>query len=159
MVIIMLKKLFKVVLPIFLAVLFGGISAKIVFANYDKQITTTINGKKIYLIQSGAYSNYDNMIKNTLVNNYIYYQDDDGLYKSVIGITENQDNIEKIKTTYKGNVIITEYYSTDKNLNTKLQEYDLLLSKTTDTTSIKKIILQMLELYKDKDFTLTKIIS
>lgn len=155
----MLKKLFKVVLPIFLAVLFGGISAKLVFSNYDEPITKTINGKKVYLIQSGAYSNYDNMVKNTLVNNYIYYQDDDGLYKSVIGITENKENIEKIKSTYKGNVIITEYYSTDKKLNTKLDEYDLLLSKTTDTTAIKKIVLQMLELYKDNDSTLTKIIS
>ena len=155
----MLKKLFKVVLPIFLAVLFGCFSAKIVFSNYDNKIPTTINGKKVYLIQSGAYSNYDNMVKNTLVNNYIYYQDDDGLYKSVIGITENQDNIEKIKSTYKGNVIITEYYSTNQNLNTKLHEYDLLLSKTTDNNELKKIILQMLELYKDNDFTLTKIIS
>ncbi len=159
MVIIMLKKIFKVVLPVFLSVIFGGLSAKLVFSNYDTKITETINGKKVYLIQSGAYSNYDNMIKNTLVNNYIYYQDDDGLYKSVIGITQNEENIEKIKSTYNSNVIITEYYSVDNYLNSKLEEYDLLLNKSTDTLAIKKIVLQMLELYKDNNYTLTQVIS
>lgn len=155
----MIKKLIKVVLPIFLAVLFGGICGKLVFSNYDKKITENLNGKKVYLIQAGAYSNYDNMVSNTLVNNYIYYQDDDGLFKSVIGITEKKDNVEKIKSTYTGNVIISEYYSNDSILNTKIEEYDKLLSNTNNTDEVKKIVMQMLELYKDNDSTLTKVVS
>jgi len=83
----MIKKLFKVVLPVFLSVLFGGICGMIVFSNYDREITDSLSGKKVYLVQAGAYSNYDNMVNNTMVNNYIYYQDEDGLFKSVIGIT------------------------------------------------------------------------
>lgn len=155
----MIKKLFKVALPIFLSVLFGGVSAKLVFSNYDKKITESINGKKVYLIQVGAYSNYDNMVNNTLINKYIYYQDDDGLFKSVIGITENKDNIEKIKSTYEGNVIVNEYYSDNVNLNKKIEKYDLKLTNTTNNEEIKKIVLEMLELYKDNDFTLIQVVS
>ena len=155
----MIKKLFKLVLPIFLSVIFGGISAKLVFSNYDQKITNNINGKKVYLIQSGAYSNYDNMVNNTLISKYIYYQDDDGLYKSVIGITENKDNINKIKSTYTGDIIISEYYSNDTKLNNKIKEYDDLLHNTTDTNKIKEIIVKMLELYKDNDSTLIQIVS
>lgn len=155
----MIKKLFKLVLPIFLSVIFGGISANLVFSNYDQKITDNINGKKVYLIQSGAYSNYDNMVNNTLINKYIYYQDDDGLYKSVIGITENEDNIDKIKSTYTGNVIISEYYSNDTKLNNKIKEYDDILSNTTDDNKIKEITNKMLELYKDNDSTLIQIVS
>lgn len=155
----MIKKLFKAVLPIFLSVLFGSICGKLIFSNYEGKITKELKGKKVYLIQIGAYSNYDNMVNNTLVNNYIYYQDDDGLYKSVIGITENKNNIEKIKTTYTGDVIINEYYSTNNELNTKLKEYDTLLQSTTDTTEIKQIVKETLELYKDNNSTLTGIVS
>lgn len=155
----MLKKLFKKVLPIFLSVIFGALCGKLVFSNYEEQITKDLKREKVYLIQIGAYSNYDNMVNNTLVNNYIYYQDDDGLYKSVIGITKNKNNIEKIKSTYEKEVIITEYYSSDTKLTKKLKEYDKLLEETKDTNEIKKIIKQSLELYKDNNSTLTKIVS
>ena len=117
------------------------------------------DGKKVYLIQSGAYSNYDNMVNNTLVNNYIYYQDEDGLYKSVIGITQKEENIEKIKSLYQNEIITTEYYSNDKKLIKKLKEYDKILNKTTDNNEIKQIVKQSLELYKDNNSTLTKIVS
>ena len=155
----MIKNLFKVVLPIFLSVIFGGVSAKVVFSNYDKSITSNLIGRKVYLIQSGAYSNYDNMVNNTLLNNYVYYKDTDGLFKSVVGITECYDNIEKIRRVYTKDVIISEYYSKNNELNTKLGEYDNLLKETTDDKKIKEIILKMLELYKDNDTTLTKIVT
>jgi len=132
---------------------------KSIWQNCFKKITDNINGKKVYLIQSGAYSNYDNMVNNTLINKYIYYQDDDGLYKSVIGITENKDNIDKIKSTYTGNVIISEYYSNDTKLNNKIKEYDDLLHNTTDNNKIKEITIKMLETFKDNDSTLIQIVS
>ena len=99
------------------------------------------------------------MVNNTLVNNYIYYQDEDGLYKSVIGITQKEENIEKIKSLYQNEIITTEYYSNDKKLIKKLKEYDKILDKTTDNNEIKQIVKQSLELYKDNNSTLTKIVS
>ena len=155
----MIKKLFKVMLPIFLSVLFGGVCGKLVFSNYDMGVRKDINGEKVYLIQVGAYKDYDNMVNNTMISNYIYYQDDDGMFKSVIGVTESEGNIDKIKSIYDGEVVVSEYYSNDNELNTKLGEYDKLLNRVSDNVEIKKIVLKMLELYKDNDATLVKIIS
>lgn len=158
MVINMIKKLFKVVIPIFLAVLCGSICGKLVFSSYDKKIIEDLSSKKIYLIQAGAYSNYDNMVNNTLLSNYVYLKDD-GLYKSIVGLTLNKNNIEKITNTYNGEVIITEYYSKDKSLNKKINEYDKKIETTTNDTELKKIVLEMLELYKDNDSTIIKVVS
>lgn len=157
----MLKKILKKIFgPIFLSCLCGLICGKLVYEIYDGNIEKEIKGEKIYLIQAGAYSSYDNMINNTLVNNYVYYEDDDGLYKSIIGITENYDNIEKIKNSYGKDVVILEYYSKDNKLNSKIKEYDEKLSNSEDASDIQETVLEMLSLYKDNDnSTLVKIES
>ncbi len=148
----------KVLIPIFLSVICGSICGKVVYDIYDKDIVKEINGEKIYLLQAGAYSSYDNMVKNTLVNNYIYYEDFDGLYKAIIGITENYNNIDKIKNTYGKEVIVSEYYSKNKELNTKIKEYDKKISKSENKEEIQSTVLEMLTLYKDNDDkTLVKI--
>ena len=155
----MKKKLKKVLFPCFLSVVCGAICGRLVYGIYDKKLEDDLNGKKIYLIQSGAYSTYDNMVSNTLLSNYIYYEDDDGLYKSIIGVTEDYDNIEKIKNTYKEDVVISEYYSKDEELNKRIREYDEKIKNTNDDKEIKSIVLEMLSLYKDKDTTLVEIQS
>lgn len=158
MVIIMLKKLFKVVIPIFLSIICGGICGKLMFSSYATKLTKDLKREKIYLIQAGAYSNYDNMINNTLLSNYIYYQDE-GLYKSIIGVTLDKDNIEKIKSTYDGDVIVTEYYSNNDKINKQLKERDNNLKNITTKEEIKETVLKTLELYKDIDTTIIKVIS
>lgn len=155
----MKKKLKKVLIPIFLSVICGAMCGRIVHGIYNKKLTEELNIKKIYLIQSGAFSTYDNMINQTLLSNYIYYEDDDGLYKSIIGLTQNYNNIEKIKNTYKSNVLISEYYSNDKDLNQKIKEYDQKINKTNDEEKIKQLVAEMLALYKDKNTTLIQIES
>lgn len=147
----MIKRIRKGLLPIFLAVICGGICGKLVCDIYIDTASSKLENNKIYLVQAGAYSTYDNMVSNTNVGNYIYYEDEDGLYKAIIGITENYDNIEKIRSTYQGEVIISEYYSLDKELNQKIIEYDDRISKLEDKDEIKKIVLEMLSLYKDKE--------
>ena len=142
----MKKKLKKVLFPIFLSVICGAICGRLVYSIYDKKLSDDINGQKIYLIQAGAYSTYDNMVNHTLLSNYIYYEDEDGLYKSIIGVTEDYDNIEKIKSTYKDNVLISEYYSKDKELNKKIKEYDEKIKKASNEEEIKKLVLEMLNL-------------
>ena len=128
------------------------------FRSYDKDLSKELEGEKIYLLQAGAYSNYDNMVKNTLVNNYIYYEDYDGLYKAIIGITEKYTNIEKIKKIYGKEIIISEYYSKNKELNKKIKEYDKKISKSENAEEIQNNVLEMLTLYKDNDDkTLVKI--
>lgn len=156
----MKKLLKKVFVPIFLSVICGSVCGKLVYEIYDSDVKKDINGEKIYLIQAGAYSSYDNMVDNTLVNNYVYYEDDDGLYKAIIGITENQNNVEKISKIYGKEVIVTEYYSKDNDLNKKIKEYDQKISNTDNKEDIQNTVLEMLTLYKDNDNkTLVKINS
>ena len=90
------------------------------------------------------------MVSNTSVNNYVYYEDD-GLYKAIIGITENKNNIDKIKSTYEGEVIVSEYYSLDNKLNEKIEKYDKEIEKLEDKNEIKNIVIEMLGVYKDND--------
>jgi len=147
----MKKTIRRGLLPIFLAVICGAICGKLVCDIYLETASSKMNNSKIYLIQAGAYSNYDNMIKNTSFGNYVYYEDDDGLYKAIIGVTEKYENIDKIKSVYDGNVIVNEYYSMDNQLNNRIREYDKKIDKLDDKSEIKKVVLQMLELYKDND--------
>lgn len=155
----MMNKLKKVLIPCLLSIICGSICGHLVYGIYDKKIETDLYGEKVYLIQAGAYSNYDNMVKNTSLNNYIYYKDEDGLFKSIIGLTENKDNIEKIKNTYGKEVIVTEYYSTDKELNIKIKDLDKKINNTDNKEEIQKTILEILNLYKDNTKTLTQITS
>ena len=155
----MKKWLRKVLSPIILSLICGSVCGKLVYQIYDRDIKREIKGEKIYLIQAGAYSTYDNMVDNTLVNNYVYYEDD-GLYKAIVGITENYNNVEKIKKSYGKNVVVTEYNSLDEELNKKISDYDKKIEESNNKEDIQKIALEMLTLYKDKDnSTLVKIIS
>ena len=51
----MLKKIKKVVTPIFLSIICGAICGKLIYQIYDKELETDLIGEKIYLIQAGAY--------------------------------------------------------------------------------------------------------
>ena len=155
----MIKRLKQTLFSILLSIICGSLCGKIVYGIYDKKIDNDLGNEKIYLIQSGAYSSYDSMIKNVLMNNYVYFEDDDGLYKSIIAITQDLSNIDKIKNTYKDNVIVVEYYSNDLELNERIKEYDIKLKNTTDKNEIKNIILNVLKLYKDKNAKLIQIKS
>ena len=145
----------KVVIPVFISILCGGICGKIVYNIYDENDTFLTNNT-MYLLQAGAYSSYDNMRANTMGNNYVYYEDD-GLYKAIIGITSSYDNIEKIKNAYNGEVIVNEYYLNDIELSNKISKLDKELSKEEDSNNIKEIINSMLALYKEENINLTKV--
>ena len=154
----MKRKLIKLFIPIFLSVICGAVCGRMVYSIYDKKLDEDINKQTIYLVQAGAYSTYDNMVNSTLMSNYVYYEDE-GMYKSIIGVTEDYSNIEKIKNTYKETVYVTEYYSLDIELNKKIKEYDNKMKMTSDEEEIKKIVLEMLKLYKDNNTTLLEISS
>ena len=142
----------KAMMPVFLSIICGSICGRVVYKIYLGNNNFSYDGNLIYLIQSGAYSTYDSMRANTIGYDYVYYEEDD-LFKTVIGITKNMENIEKIKKVYDGEIIISEYYTNNKELNNKIMEYDRLLLKEEDTVKVKEIIINMLNLYKDKNDT------
>ena len=140
----------KALIPVFLSTICGSLCGSIIYKIYSGNNDLAYENNIIYLIQSGAYSTYDSMLVNSTSYNYIYYEEDN-LFKTVIGITKNKENLEKIKNTYGKEVIINSYYNNNTKLGDKISEYDLLLSNEEDGTKIKEIISKMLNLYKEEN--------
>ena len=143
----MKNKLKKIVMPIFLSVLCGFLCGRLMFSVYEEKGSTALESNIIYLLEDTTYNNYEEMKASTISANYIYYEDD-GKYNVVVALTRNYDNIEKIKETYNKELKINKYLINNKE---KIEEYDNKLSETDDKEEIKKIIINMINVYKDKD--------
>ena len=143
------EKIKKIVLPIFFSVISGSICGGLVYSIYAEQTEIAFNGNLVYLIQSGAYSSYDSMRASTTSNDYVYYEDD-GLYKAIIGITKNADNIKKIQDSYGGDTIVTSYYINDEDIVKEIEEYDLKLNEASTQEEIQTITLEMIKIYKQE---------
>ena len=90
------------------------------------------------------------MKKNTTLKNYIYYQDD-GLYKTIMAITKDKDNINKIKKIYNEDIIINEYYLDNPTINSQIKKYDIELKNTSDNSKIQEILDEMLKIYQESN--------
>ena len=108
-----------------------------------------------------AHVNLDLLTDKNKVNFYDQlsaYSFDNWKLKTVVGITKNQDNIEKISQVYDEDLKVSKYYLNDTNLNKKITNNDNLLSKANSNEEIKSIINETLSLYKENNnVKLTKI--
>ncbi len=154
----MLKKfLNKIVVPIIISILCGYMSGKFIYNLYMENNDSILKNNTVYLIESADYQTYDNMRLFSQNNNYIYYQDN-GKYKTVVGITKNQDNIKKISQVYEEDLKVSKYYLNDTNLNNEITNNDDLLLEANTREEIKSIINETLSLYKENNnVKLTKI--
>ena len=130
----------KMIIPLILSILFGYFCGNFVFKIYKEKTDAILDSTKVYLLQTGAYTTLDSMKKNTTLKNYIYYQDD-GLYKTIMAITKDKDNINKIKKIYNEDIIINEYYldnPTTKNIEITLDNKVYKLKpKTYEVLNLK----------------------
>ena len=117
---------------------------------YNEDIENRLSSSKIYLVENGEYLTYDMMREENNGNNYVYYKDEEG-YKTVVGITKNEDNIDKIKSLYSDSVWIEEYYISSDLVNDKQNEYDIMLSNTDDLYEVKEVVNNILSLYREED--------
>ncbi len=146
----MKKIINSILVPILLAILLGYILGKYVYKEYKDNLYHNLRSSKLYLLENGEYTTIDNMKEANITNNYIYYKDNDK-YKTIIGITNNKDNIDKIKKLYNNNILVEEYYIETNNINKKQLEYEKVLSETNDTKELKNAIDSILDLYKTDD--------
>ena len=146
----MKSKIKKIIMPITLAVFFGFLCGRLMFSIYEEKGTTTLNSNIVYLLEDTTYNNYDDMKANTISANYIYYEDN-GKYNVVVALTKNYDNITKIEKVYNKELKVSKYLINDKGLVTTLEEYDKKLNNSNDNEEIKKIIIDMINIYKDKE--------
>ncbi len=146
-----MKKIFKgVVVPIFMAIVVGFIFGKCVFGSYKSKLYETLRSSKLYLIENGEYETIDIMKEENINNNYIYYRDNDK-YKTVIGITKEYENIDKIKQIYDGETIVLEYFIPNGSVSMEQIEYDNFLKETDDIKEVREIVDNILELYRNND--------
>lgn len=117
----------------------------IIYKTYKKE---PVKYKELYIIQTGAYKNYDNVVKNTKnLNNYIVYNEDD-LYKIFIGLTLEEEVFNKLQKyygenheTYKKTINIT-----DKEFIKKISEYDRVIKNSNNKNNLNIIIKEELKL-------------
>ena len=146
-----MKKIIKgIFVPLFVSMIFGFVCGKLVYNVYGENVENKLSSSKIYLIENGEYLTYDSMREENNDNNYVYYKDEEG-YKTVVGITKNEDNIDKIKSLYSDNLEVEEYYISTQLLNDKQNEYDLQLSNTDDIYEVKEVVDNILNLYREED--------
>lgn len=145
-----IERIFKrIVVPIFLSILVGGVCGHIVYSIYIDSNDVVFSGKTVYVLQTGAYSNYNNMRANSLSNDYIYYEDA-GMYKTLIGITQDKDNIDKIKKAYGADIAVSKYLMDDNDLYNEIKLFDNHIKNEQDEKKINDLIISMLEKYHTK---------
>ena len=145
-----MNKLKKIVVPIFLSVFCGFVCGRLMFNIYEDKGSSILDSNVIYLLQDSSYSDYETMKASGVSANYIYYEED-GKYNMVVAMTKNKNNIEKIKEVYGKDLKVTEYLLSDDSINDMIDEYDIKLEATTDGEEIKKIIIDMINIYKDRE--------
>ena len=65
-----MKKMFKgICIPLVVSMVFGFVSAKLVYKVYDDEIENKLSSSKLYLIQNGKYLTYDSMREENSGNN------------------------------------------------------------------------------------------
>lgn len=146
----MKKKINKIVVPIFLAVFCGFLCGRLMFSIYEEKGSSVLDSNIIYLLEDSTYNNYEEMKANTLSSNYIYYEDD-GKYNVVVALTKEYDNIEKIEGVYNKELKVSRYLLNNNEIISKLDEYDRKLKETTSSEEIRNIIIDMINVYKDKE--------
>ena len=137
----------KIIIPIFISVLMGAFCGNTVYGIYIDNNEIVFSSNVVYLLQTGAYSNYNNMRTNALSNDYVYYQDA-GMYKTIIGITQDSNNIEKIKEAYGGEIVVSKYLISDTKLYNKIKEFDNELKLVEDKNKINELVISMLKEYE-----------
>lgn len=146
----MKKLLKKIFLPIFLSVLCGFLCGKLMFSIYEDKEKNILTSNVIYLLEDTSYNDYNTMKSSFVSNNYIYYEEN-GKYNTVIAMTKNRDNIDKIEKVYNKDFKIVEYLLSDEEINNKLDEYDKKIDNTSDNNEIKLLVEELNGIYKGRD--------
>lgn len=145
------------VLPVLISVVTGFVFAKVVYGIYQDNIDIRLSSSKIFLLKNGEYKTYEDMRKDNNYNNYVYYQDDN-IYKSIVGITNDEENVDKMKEIFTLPLEVEEYYIAEYLIDDKQKEYDLKLKNTNDDKEIKLLVDDILNIYKKND-SITFILS
>lgn len=141
--------------PIISAIIIGICFSKFMFNqyNYDSKLSTVFsNGTSVYFLQQGVYSSKETMEQNcSSFPHYIYTIDSDKYYVYV-AITKSSENLEKLKGYYYNlgySIYVKELNISNNDFINILEQYDVLLSKSTENSVIEAITTQTLLKYEE----------
>ena len=144
-----LKNIFPVVLCILIGFFMGIFMIKQYRTDTD---VVSLTGETLYFLQTGVYSSEESMREAMQNTSYYIYTKENNMYYSYIGITKNKKNLQKLQEFYKSagyDIYIREIFISDVSFLTVLEQYDNLLSETTDIKIIKSIENQVLSKYEE----------
>lgn len=143
----------KNIFPVVLCILIGFFMGNFMFSQYKKDTDlVSLTGENLYFLQSGVYSSEDSMKKSMDSFPYYIYTKENNMYYSYVGIVKTKENLEKLKEYYKTlgyDIYVREIFVSNISFLTVLDQYELLLSETTDTKIIKSICNQILSKYEE----------
>lgn len=138
----------KIILYLLMCSSIGLLLSYYMFIQYDTEEAMN-NVDTIYLLETGTYSNIDEMKNNTKFTYYIYSEEIDGIH---VYVAITKDNKDKLINYYKNqNIEVTtkEITITNKTFLETLKQYDELLKTTEETKIIENIIYQVLSKYEE----------
>ena len=145
----------KTYFPLLLCIAVGFFMGKLMFSQYDdkqglKLVSAT--SEKLYFIQQGVYSTKESMEENTTNLTYYIYTMQDDKYYVYVGITKDDENLEKLKGYFINlgyNIYVKEFDISNESFITILDQYEMMLKTTTDNKTIGAICSQVLGKYEE----------
>lgn len=144
----------KYLLTIIIASIIGFFLGNFLLKQYKdyKSLTVSSNGEEVYFFEYGVYNTLNDMENNTInLENYIYKVENNKYYV-YIGITKATNNIEKLKKHFKNlgyNVELKSYYIKNEEFINILNNFDLVIKDTDDSTVLSSVICQILQKYEE----------
>ena len=145
----------KMIMPILLCIIVGFFMGTFLLNQYENRedVKPTFNSKKtVYFIQQGVYSTKESMEKNVTNFAYYIYNVIDDKYYVYIGMTMDQKNVSILQGYFKDlgyDIYVKEVTIDNESFTQVLNQYDILLEKTTDKATIKAICSQVLSKYEE----------
>lgn len=133
---------------IFLMALMGVCFASFLVIKYKNKEIKQLNTETIYLLQIGAYENYENVVKVTKTLPSYVIIEENGKTKIIIGITKDNNNLEKLKQNYE-NIYVREEQIDNQEFLDYLTKYDYLLNETNNFEAIEEINNKVLNKYNE----------
>ena len=129
-------------------ILLGIIFAGFLILKYKNKDIDVLSTETVYLLQIGAYQNHENVVKVTKTLPSYVIIEEDGKTKIIVGITKDNNNLEKLKKNYE-NIYIREEQIDNKEFLDYLTKYDYLLNETNNYETIEQINHKILNKYSE----------
>lgn len=149
--IIVKKYIFSILSAIVIGLAFGKFMLK-QYQNPKNIIPVMSSPFKVFFLELGVYDSEVEMKESTIKFPFYIYTLKDNKYYVYIGITKNENNLNKIKGYYenKGYIIsVREYEIENDAFLAVLEQYDNLLLESTDDEVIDGVCSQVLSKYEE----------